>query len=1268
MSAIPRWMMIVFIAALLGLCMGGAWFFHFQEQQERAQVEAELCAIARLKVDQIVQWRAERLSDAAILQESPFTGQAIREFLVTPRAETMESLLIRFRSLQKHHHYRDVILVDDRGEVRLSTSGRTGVIHQEAAKVLFDAFRERRPLLTDLHAGPAGLPPHVGTIAPFFSGTGEGSEPIGAILLQSEAGEFLYPMIQSWPSPSRSAETLLARRDGDSVLFLNELRHRKDSALELRIPLDRKEVPAVMALLGKEGVMEGMDYRGVEVLSVLHAIPDSPWFMVAKIDRDEALEAWRFRSVLIVLLISGFVAATILAAGMVRQRYAKAHYRELLRAEAARHESEERYRTTLMSIGDAVVVTDAAGRVRLLNPVAEALTGWNHAEARGKPVTEVFNIVNEETRQTVEDPVARVLREGVLVGLANHTVLISRDGEESPIADSAAPITDEAGDITGVVLVFRDQTRERESEKALQALSSRQQALLAAIPDIIMEVDADKVYTWANRAGLDFFGDDVIGKPASHYFEGEQKTCDLVRNLFNGDENVAYVESLQRRQDGRKRLLAWWCRVLKDPSGTVLGALSSARDITDNRRQEVLLRLRLTILEFAASHSFEELLQKTLDEAGFLTASPIGFCHFVDDDGDTLSLQAWSTRTTNEFCRAEWKGMHYSVSRAGVWVDCIHEKKPVIHNDLAALPHRKGTPEGHPEVVRELVVPIVRSNKVAAVFGIGNKPSDYTEEDVEVVSYLADVAWEITMQKRIEEKRMASEESYRLLVRNIPGVVYRGYANGDVEFFDEKIKALTGYPAGLFVSGELKWPDLVHPEDRTPAKKIFLDALRDTREYVREYRVRRRDGQYVWVQERSQIVCDEDGRIDYISGVLFDLSERKHTEDEKTKLEAQFRQSQKMEAVGRLAGGVAHDFNNMLGVILGFTELALAGLKPIDPIHAHLSAVRAAATRSVDLTRQLLAFSRRQTIDPRGMNLNEQTRGMERLLKRVIGEDIDLLFNLSDALWPVYMDPAQVDQILANLAVNSRDAMPNGGKLTVETVNVTLDAAYCEKNVGFRPGDFVMLAVSDTGCGMSGETLEHIFEPFFTTKPEGKGTGLGLATVYGIVKQNNGFINVYSEQGHGTTVKVYIPRYVGRDATAAAPAAESALTRGSETILIVEDEKQMLELTRSILVHLGYNVLEAQGPGQAIAICEKYAGEIHLLLTDVVMPLMNGKELAQRIRDMRPGIRTIFMSGYTANAIAHRGILEKGTSFLQKPFSLDVLARKVREVLAVKTA
>jgi nitrogen-specific signal transduction histidine kinase/CheY-like chemotaxis protein len=396
--------------------------------------------------------------------------------------------------------------------------------------------------------------------------------------------------------------------------------------------------------------------------------------------------------------------------------------------------------------------------------------------------------------------------------------------------------------------------------------------------------------------------------------------------------------------------------------------------------------------------------------------------------------------------------------------------------------------------------------------------------------------------------------------------------------------------------------------------------------------------------------------------VLLDITERKRAEEEQAKLEGQLQQSQKMESVGRLAGGVAHDFNNMLGVILGHVELALEVVDSANPVFTDLREIQKAGRRSAELTNQLLAFARKQTVAPKVLDLNQTLAGMLKMLQRLIGEDIDLAWLPDTSLWSVKADPSQIDQILANLCVNARDAIADTGKVTIETGNKVFDEDYCASHAGYVPGDYVRLAVSDDGCGMDKETQAHLFEPFFTTKPVGQGTGLGLATVYGIVKQNNGFLNVYSEPGHGTTFRIYLPRHAD-EAVAVEAGQEKSATRGSETILVVEDEPAILALTKTMLERLGYQVLVASSPGQAIQVAAEYTGQIHLLMTDVVMPEMNGRDLASQLSSTFPALKKLYMSGYTANVIAHHGVLDEGVIFIQKPFSKSDLARRIRAAL-----
>ena len=411
-----------------------------------------------------------------------------------------------------------------------------------------------------------------------------------------------------------------------------------------------------------------------------------------------------------------------------------------------------------------------------------------------------------------------------------------------------------------------------------------------------------------------------------------------------------------------------------------------------------------------------------------------------------------------------------------------------------------------------------------------------------------------------------------------------------------------------------------------------------------------------WLYCAAAPLRDQDHNIIGAIETIQDLTERKNTEE-------QLRQAQKMESVGRLAGGVAHDYNNALSVIIGFTELAMDTTDPSQPLYENLNEVLNAAKRATNITRQLLAFARKQAITPQVIDLNENIKNMLKMLQRLIGENINLTWLPGEDLWPIKIDPTQIDQILANLCVNARDAINGVGEITIETDTVVLDASYCADHYGFIPGAFVTLVLSDNGCGMDKKILDNIFEPFFTTKTADKGTGLGLAMVYGIVKQNNGFINVYSEPGTGTTVKIFLPPHEGHVIKTPEDRLEEIQTGHNETILIVEDDPPILRLTQQILGGLGYTILTAETPEKAMQQVEKCSGEIQLLVTDVIMPQMNGRELATQLRTICPNLKCLFMSGYTANVIAHHGVLDKRAYFVQKPFSKQDLAKTVRKAL-----
>ncbi len=1282
-TPLQKWLLTL-VGAMVVIVLGaGIWFYRAQEEHLRANAESELHAIARLKVTQITEWRTARLADAAILLNSPLFIDGIAHWLASPQTADTKPILTRFHALREFKHYSNVLFVDPTGAIRLHVGANSERLHPDAAPVIAQARSHQRPVLTDLHLSPVDQHPHLGVVAPLFTRSGAAPRYIGAVILQIAAADYLYPLVQSWPTPSRTAETLLVRRDGDSVLFLNNLRHRPQTALALRIPLSQRNVPAVMAVRGRVGVVQGTDYRGVPVVSVIQPIPDSPWFMVAKVDATEVFARWRFRSRLIIAVLLLGITLVGAAGLVVWQQNQKSHYRKLFQSELAQRASEARYGITLQSIGDAVIATDANGRVTMLNPVAEALTGWTTADACGRPLDEVFHIINEESRHPVESPVTHVLREGVIVGLANHTVLIACNGVEHPIADSGAPIRDAQGTIIGVVLVFRDVTTEQQHHRQrdhtvelLRLLNARNstQELLREVTAFLQQWTRCEAVGVRLREGEDF-----------PYFETRGFSQDFVREETH--LCVSTPEGLPVKDANGNPVLACMCGNIlcgrSDPSRpffTARGSFwtNSTTDLlattTDEDRQ-ACSRNRctcegyesVTLIPLRYGAEILGLLQLNDHARDRFTPELIAF---LESSADQIAIalahrQAQEALATSE---ARYRALFEHMTEgffqaelledaAGQAVDFRFLDVNPAHAQIIGLPRDavvgKTARELFPDLEAswlEAVAQVVRTGEPLAVEGFVRATGRYYANSYfsPLPGQFASIFSDITSRKQGEAER----ERLATAIAQAAEIIIITDRDGTIQYANPAFETVTGYTCSEALG---QTPRLLKSDMHDAA---FYRALWDTivSGQTWEGRIvnRKKDGRLFTDEATISPVRAADGTIINYVAVMRDIT---HELD----LEAQYLQAQKMEVVGRLAGGIAHDFNNILTGVLGFTDLAITRVPAGSPLEEDLAEVRRLGLRAADLTRQLLAFSRRQALEMARVDLNALVEKTHKMLERVLGEDIGLQCDLCGDLSPVKGDASQLEQVILNLAINARDAMPNGGQLTLETANVTLGPESPHTYLDHRPGTYVMLALTDTGLGMDAATLAHLFEPFFTTKDSGKGTGLGLATVYGIIKQHDGSIYVYSEPGTGTTFKIYLPCLDEHCAPRPTPG-DTPIT-GTETILLVEDEETVRVIAQRILVRLGYTVLTAVDGADAERQFLADPARIHLLLTDVVMPGINGRELYHRLITTAPALKVLYMSGYTPNAIVHHGILDAGISLLSKPFTADSLGRKVRDVL-----
>jgi two-component system cell cycle sensor histidine kinase/response regulator CckA len=897
------------------------------------------------------------------------------------------------------------------------------------------------------------------------------------------------------------------------------------------------------------------------------------------------------------------------------------------------------------SAPEGIVVQDNSGRIIRANREFSRMFGYDPAEILSRPLDDLIAPADKR------DEAAALTRYVACGGrFSVETVRQRKDGSLVDVSILGTPVQFEGGQVA-VYVIYRDITERKRAEVALIESEAKFRAVADTAAAAIY-IQVDERFLFVNRASEAITGytrEELMAMDAFALVHPEHAPMLRARGeARRRGENVdkRYELKIITKQ-GEERWLDFSAGVIQFVGQQAI--LGTAFDITQRKRAEQLQSALYRIAERASAagdlptfyESIHRILAELLyaknfyialyDEAAGLLSWP----YFVDEEDESPPEPRGLRRGLTEY-----------VLRTAQPLLATPEvfERLVADGDVEPI----GAPS-----IDWLGVPLKIAERTFGILAVQSYSEHvrFGQKEQEILTFVAQHVAAAIEHKRDQESLRRSELRYRSLFERAAYGIYRSTLDGRLLDVNPALVNMLGYSS----PDELMALDVgrdiyVDAEER---RSLLLEFQLEGRG-IHETRWKRRDGKVITVRLSATVSKDGNGNPEGLELIVEDVTERRA-------LEEQLQHAQKMEAVGRLAGGVAHDFNNLLTVIKGYGELLSQQIDESNPMRTQLDEIRKAADRAATLTRQLLAFSRRQVLAPKILDLNAILSNMEKLLKRLLGEDVELLTVLDPTLAGVKADPGQIEQVVMNLAVNARDAMPDGGQLVVETANVVLDETCQREHKPLVPGRYVMLAVTDTGHGMSDEVRSHVFEPFYTTKE--RGTGLGLSTVYGIVKQSGGYVWVYSEVGRGSTFKVYLPRVDEIPERRQPHTADPSVYRGSETVLVVEDEDGVRSLVRQMLQRYGYSVLETRNAGEALLVCERHDGPVHMLLTDVVLSQVSGPDLARRLLLMRPNLRVLYMSGYTEDTIVHHGMLKTGIAFLQKPFTTETLARRVREVL-----
>jgi len=1267
---------LLFILAAVIVAMATIYHITRSYHAEIARSEDRLSAIADEHASAVSAWLGERRADAEVLAQLPsvqallVTEQDVGQVGVAAPAarRQLTQLLDRFTRV---YSYAGIYLLDSADQVRAQASD-SPEISPSARGTAQAAARDNRLLIEPWGERPESsrlvLAVPVLTSTPRRGVQKSPEDIIGVVVLELEAARTLFPLLSSNVLPTRTGETLLVRRADNELEFISPLRHAPPGSTYLRRPFGNERLAAHQAALGNETVGEYLDYRGERVLAATRRIPHTGWGLVRKIDRGEALESFYRVAILEALAAVGVVLAFV---GLLR------HYRHRALARALEVKvDEQQHLLQLKQYAQMIVDNVPAGLLVLTSDLRVLSANQSFLESfHLKPEEVVGRRLDEVLR--AEGPPYRAAGAGE-GGAPPQSVLldVAVGGHEQK---RPARIT-----ITGMVhpegegrllVIIEDQTESERLRTAAESSERRLRDLVQTVDAIVWEADAESFeFTFVSQRA-----EKILGYPSgewcwnrefwpSHIYPPDRDR--VVTECRKRAEHLDEYELEYRMVTADDRIV-WFrdkVRVFRDAAGRPRQLRGLMVDVTEERRAEEELRRVNRALKTLSQCS--QATAEATDELTFLSE----VCRIVVEVGGyRFAWVGFAEQDEAKSIRAVAEAGHeagYLASLRITWADDAYGRGPAgtavrtgqvcvmrdVQTEPAFAPWREAAAErGYASVIGLPLSAGFRPFGVLAIYA--GEPGAFDAEEVKLLSDLArNVSSGISLLQTRAERRRAEEERARLslAVEQAAEAIVITDVEGTIAYVNPAFERVTGYTRAEVIG---KNPRFLKSGKHDPDFYKSLWATLETGEvWSGRFINRRKDGTLFEAEAVISPLRDAAGRVTNYVGVQRDVTRERQ-------LEEQVRQSQRIEAIGRLAGGVAHDFNNLLTIITGYSELLLQSLSGDYPQRGQVSEIKKAADRAASLTRQLLAFSRRQVLAPQVLDLNTVVAGMQNMMRRLIGEDIELVTVPEANLRRAKLDPGQIEQVILNLVINSRDAMPQGGKITIETANANLNESYSGGHFTVKSGPYVMLAVSDTGCGMDAETQAHIFEPFFTTKEQGKGTGLGLAMVYGIVKQSAGYIWVYSEVGRGATFKIYFP--CAEEEPAPAGVAKVAETHhgGSETVLLVEDEASVRALVSGVLKARGYNVIVARNGEDALAVAEQHQGAINLLVTDVVMPEMNGPELAEHLVLFHRGLKILFMSGYADDAIVHHGVLDSTAAFLQKPFTPEDLARKVREVL-----